>query len=72
MMLMPPELRQLMECYNRLGSLLPQDDPELLDFRDDPAQFAELGVVLAEMSRVEAQITAFLDKARCERRAAGS
>jgi hypothetical protein len=61
--MMPPELRQLMERFNELGRLLPQD-PEFLDFPDDPAGRAEVKIVLAEMKKIEAQINAFLDKHR--------
>ena len=58
---MPPELRAMMERYNKLGELLPK--PDDLDL-DDPAAVAEAEVIIAEMKTVWAEIDAYLAAAR--------
>jgi hypothetical protein len=63
--MMPRELRQLMERFNQLGRMLPQD-PELLDLPEEPAGRAEVMIILTEMKKVEAQIDAYIDKHRCK------
>jgi len=55
---MPPELMAMMQRYNQLGRLLPKVDDDL-DLAN-PNVRAEVGIVLAEMKRVKAEIDAFL------------
>jgi len=64
---MPPELMAMMQRYNQLGRLLPKD-PDAVDLKN-PNVRAEVGIVLAEMKCVWAQINAFLDAARARRMA---
>jgi hypothetical protein len=54
---MPPEFRALLERFNQLGCLLPkQDDLDL----EDQKERANVDMILTEMSRVKAQIDAYL------------
>jgi len=61
---MPPELMAMMQRYNQLGRLLPQDANDL-DL-ENPVAVAETKVVLTEMDRLWAQINAFLYAARAQ------
>jgi hypothetical protein len=59
---MPSELVSLLQRFNQLGRLLPQDDLATA-FKDAGAR-AEAEIVLREMSTVKRQIDHFLAAAR--------
>jgi hypothetical protein len=62
--MMPPELRELILRFNRIGAALPDDDAIL---SGDPGVLADVKLLVAEMNRVKAEIDAFLDQAQLKR-----
>jgi hypothetical protein len=56
--MMPPELRALMERFNRLGLLLPRGDKD--ELMDDLRTRVTVELILAEMAQVRAEIFAFI------------
>jgi hypothetical protein len=64
--MMPPELRDLILRFDRIGCLLDDVDEDAI--RDgDAAALASAKLILAEMNRVKGEIDAFLDQARLKR-----
>jgi hypothetical protein len=62
--MMPPELRDLILRFNRIGAALPDNDAILTG---DPGVLADAKLIIAEMNKVKAEIDAFLDQARLKR-----
>jgi hypothetical protein len=60
--MLPPELEKLMQRFNQIGRLLPQDDGTL-DLQDVQTR-AHVELLLAELTRVKTEIDSFLDTAR--------
>jgi hypothetical protein len=63
---MPPELRDLILRFNRVGCLLANVDEDAI--RDgDAAVLASAKLILSEMNKVKGEIDTFIDRARLER-----